>query len=352
MKLKLPFPKKAAVLAQPVATAVTRWDRSVSERPGSQSPAGLRYEVYDEMRRDSMIQTAMTLKTLGVLRASYRLESGGDTTVTHFVQRNLDQMQGSADSILQQAMDAFIYGWSVQELTYREHEGYLWLSSARALDPHYLGVVLDEFGRTTGLRLEIPGETPRDLPLDRYVVFRNRDRYGLAKGQSDLDAAHRHWKSKQELLTKWELHLAKFASPTVLGRFGTSVSLGEQGKLLDALRNITAASALVVPDEVEVTALQAAREASGYQEAVDFHNREIARCILGQTLTTDEGKRVGSLALGKVHLQIFEMQLVALRKALADEVMTEQVIRPLVELNFGPQAPIPRFIFEDSNWIA
>jgi len=352
MKIQLPFKRKSAALAKPIAPAVTQWDRSVSERPGSQSPSGLRYEIYDEMRRDSMIQTAMTLKSLGVLRASYRIAGSGDPTVTQFVQQNLNQMQGSADSILRQAMDAFIYGWSVQELTYRESGGYLWLNAARSIAPHYLGVTLNEFGQTTGLRLEIPGDPPRELPIDRYVIFRNRDRYGLPKGQSDLDAAYRHWKSKQELLTKWEIHLAKFASPTVLGRFGTSVSVGEQGKLLDALRNITAASALVVPDEVEVTALQSPREASGYQEAIDFHNREIARCILGQTLTTDEGKRVGSLALGKVHLQIFEMQLVAIRKALADEVMTEQVIRPLVELNFGPQAPVPKFIFDESSWIS
>lgn len=80
-------------------------------------------------------------------------------------------------------------------------------------------------------------------------------------------------------------------------------------------------------------------------EAVEFHNREMVRSILGQTLTTDEGKRVGSLALGKVHLQVLLLQLEAVRRELADTVMTEQVIRPLVELNFG-KAELPRFEFE------
>ena len=80
-------------------------------------------------------------------------------------------------------------------------------------------------------------------------------------------------------------------------------------------------------------------------EAIEFHNREIARSILGQTLTTDEGRRVGSLALGKVHLQVLILQLEAIRRDLADRVMTEQVIRPLIELNFGPEN-IPRFEFD------
>lgn len=350
MKLSTLFKRKPREATAPVAPVLTQWDRSSAERPGASSNGAIRYETYDDIRRDAMIQTALTLKTLGVLRASYVIESTGDSAVAAFVERALARMHGSAESILRQAMDAFAYGWSVQELTYTEADSYLWLDSARSISPHYLGVTLDAFGRTTGLRLEVPGEPARELPIDRYVIFRNRDTYGRPKGQSDLDAAYRHWKSKQELLRQWEAHLGKFASPTVLGRFGSSLSVAEQGKLLDALRNVASASALVVPSEVEVSALQAPREASGYLEAIDFHNREIARSILGQTLTTDEGRRVGSLALGKVHLQIFEMQLVAIRAALADEVMTEQVIRPLVELNFGQGVPVPKFRFEESGW--
>ena len=40
------------------------------------------------------------------------------------------------------------------------------------------------------------------------------------------------------------------------------------------------------------------------------------------------------------------LQLSALRKILADQVMTEQVIRPLVELNFGADV-VPTFQFDE-----
>ena len=85
---------------------------------------------------------------------------------------------------------------------------------------------------------------------------------------------------------------------------------------------------------------------SGYLEAIDYHNREIARAILGQTLTTDDSRRVGSLALGKVHLQVLIMQLNGLRKDIAERVMNEQIIRPTVDLNFEGGS-YPTFVFDE-----
>jgi phage gp29-like protein len=104
--------------------------------------------------------------------------------------------------------------------------------------------------------------------------------------------------------------------------------------------------AMVYPEEIEIDTLVGQRETvGGFLDAIEFHTREIARTILGQTLTTDEGRRVGSLALGKIHLQVLLLQVQAIRNQLADEVMTEQVIRPLIEFNFGP-GNVPKFVFE------
>jgi len=47
-------------------------------------------------------------------------------------------------------------------------------------------------------------------------------------------------------------------------------------------------------------------------------------------------------------LQVMLLQMASLRKELADSVVTEQVIRPLVELNFGP-GDIPRYRFSETQ---
>lgn len=299
-----------------------------------------------------MIQTALTIKRLAVTSAPWRIvpadSSAEAKTRAAFVEQAFRRMEGSPLSILNAAMDAFVKGWSVQEMVYREEGGRLWLAATRAKDPAHFGLVTDPFGAVTGLTFQLPGEDLQELPRYKFAIFVNRPSYQRPKGRSDLDAAYRHWTAKKALLNAWRAHLERFASPTVLGKFERGIPTEEQTAFLGALQNLHDNTALVYPNEIEVGLLQAG-SASGtsFLDAIEFHNREMARSIVGQTLTTDEGRRVGSLALGKVHLQVLLLQIVAIRRELADLVMTEQVIRPLVEMNFGPGL-VPRFEFEDT----
>ncbi|MBC8064892.1 MAG: DUF935 family protein [Chlorobia bacterium] len=345
--------RKAAT--QELARQLTLFDRRAQEYPGT-PPGPLPYSTYDLMQRDSMVQTVMSVKKQGVLAAKHSIvpasSSASARRNAEFVEESLARMEGSAATILAQAMDAFAKGWSVQEAVYEPVGSLLMLQAVRAKDPSSFGLKVDEFGVVTGLRLEasLAGDqrpSSSALPRAKFVIYANRGGYGRPKGRSDLDAAYPHWQAKTRLLDAWRLHLEKFASPTVLGKVQRGIPAEEQASLLAALEGLARRSAIVYPNEIEIGVLSGGRESNaGFMDAIEFHNREIARSVLGQTLTTDEGRRVGSLALGKVHLQVFLLQLQALRKELADVVMTEQVIRPLVELNFGP-GEIPRFEFEE-----
>jgi phage gp29-like protein len=288
-----------------------------------------------------------------VLAAPWSIVPADDTPAAReravFVERAFARMEGSPQTVLLGAMDAFAKGWSVQELVWSYGEGRIWLAAVRPKDPAVFGVEMDAFGRLKGLRLELPGEPARALPREKFVVYANRGAYGLPKGKSDLDAAYRHWQAKSALLEAWQVHLERFAMPTVLGKFDRSIPTEEQSDLLRHLQDLHKLTALTFPNEIDVDTLGGSKEPStGFMEAIDFHNREISRAVLGQTLTTDEGRRVGSLAMGKVHLQVLLLQLQAIRRELADAVMTEGVIRPLVELNFGPGL-VPRFEFAETG---
>lgn len=308
-------------------------------------PGRLNYAVYDEMERDSMVQTALTIKRLGVMSAPFRLE-GEDPERVAFAEAALAQMEGSAGTILTQAMDAFAKGWSIQEIVWEARDGRWWPKAVAAKDPSLFGTELDATGRITGLTLQLPGEAATPLPRERFILYANRPSYGRRRGRSDLDAAWRHWVIKNQLISAWKEHMERFGMPTVIGKYKRGTSNAEASSLLNQLVNLQRNSAMVMPDDSDVVTIGGERDAStGFQEAIEFHNREIARSILGQTLTTDEGRRVGSLALGKVHLQVLVAQLDALRADLADRVMTEQFLRPLIEANFGP-GPAVRFAFD------
>ena len=349
-KLITNISKKIAV--REVTPQLTVFERRAMQWP-SAGTSGLNYAAIDLMEQDAMIRTTLNIKRLGVLTAPWKLEPSDESPTAkqrlNFVNQAFARMEGTPESILDQAMDAFAKGWSVQECIYLEEGGSVWLRAVHPKDPSRFGLDLDEFGNIQALRLFVPGEDPMDLPRSKYVIYRNRYRYGRPKGTSDLESAYVHWQAKQKLLAAWAAHLDKFASPTMLGSFQPGLSSADQDALLGALNNLATNRAIVYPSEIKIDSIGGKEEAStGFLEALDFHNREIARAVLGQTLTTDEGRRVGSLALGKVHLQILLLQLQALRREIADLVMNEQIIRPLVELNFGPGF-VPKFKFEEKT---
>ena len=333
--------------AKPVAPSLTTFERRALEVPGSGSL--LSPSSIAEMENDAMIQTALTIKKLAVLAAEFRVVPIDGSPVARrnalFVESCFASMQGDPRTILSDAMDAFARGWSVLELEYAPSGSQLVLSRVSAKDPQFFGLEVDAFGHIEGLTMRLPGEAEVRLPRSRFALFMNRRSYAHPKGRSDLEPAWRHYQAKKTLQVAWRAHLERFASPTVLGRYARGLPLDEQTSVLQALQGLHENAAIVFPNEIEVNTLHG-RESdnNAFQEAIEFHNREIARSVLGQTLTTDEGRRVGSLALGKVHLQVLLLQIDALRRELADTVMTEQIIRPLVELNFGPGA-VPRFEF-------
>jgi len=330
------------------APQLTLLQRRTFETPGANTGA-LPTSTIDAMQTDAMIHTALTLKKLGVVSADYRIvptqESSESERRAAFVVRAFEQMNGSPRSVLYAALDAFAKGWSLQELVFRPQGGEILLESIKPKNPALFGLKMDPYGTVHSLELHLPGEVPISLPREKFAIYVHRKSYSHPTGESDLIPAYAHWTAKQSLAKAWKFHLERFASPTVLGRFQRGLPESEHAGLKLALSQLQSATSITFPQEVEISTLGGDRESSsGFMEAIEFHNREIARTILGQTLTTDEGRRVGSLALGRVHLQVLLLQLQALRQELADSLMTEQIIRPLVEMNFGP-GPVPRFEF-------
>ena len=73
---------------------------------------------------------------------------------------------------------------------------------------------------------------------------------------------------------------------------------------------------------------------------------DIVRLILGETLTSFGGENgKGSQALGNVHGDTLDTKSVGLCKG-AQSVINQQLVRPLVLWNYGPNAPMPRWQYD------
>jgi phage gp29-like protein len=345
MKFFERFFKKSARESAPV---LSTWERQALREPGT-TTGELSAEMARQMQRDAMIDTALLVKRLGVMAAPWRIEmaEGVPQAVQKYWNRALPELEGGIAAVARQALDAYTEGWSVQELVLREEGGHWWPRAVRPKDPLRFGLQVDAFGRIEGLEFRDPEGQSRSLPLEKFLVYRYRMDADHPKGRSDLVSAQPHYQAKQDLLKQWNQHLRRFASPTVLARYAPGMSAEDGEALFRSLVKLDQSRAILYPEGFNVETVGGSTTgAGGYLEAIDFHNREIARSILGQTLTTDEGRRVGSLALGKVHLQVLLLQLNALRRELA-EVITQQFLRRFTEWNFGP-GPYPTMIFEDT----
>ncbi|MCS7300153.1 MAG: DUF935 domain-containing protein [Fimbriimonadales bacterium] len=314
------------------------------------------YAIYDRMLTDAHVKACFNLKRWGVLSVGWRLEPADETPaaqrVCEFVRYNLQTMQGGVFSLLWRALDALAKGVAILEkiYAYRTEPPYagMWtLQGFKAKNPALFRFEVDAYRNLRSLVLYAPSGERLNLPREKFVVYAYNPRYESPAGESDLRAAYRAWRSKERVLQLWDLFLAKYASPTLIGVYRRGLPPAQQEELLRALDKVQQETAIIVPEEVKVDALEFKQGgAESFAQAVAHHNAEIAKSLLGETLTTDEGQRVGSLALGQVHLRVLQTQLRALRADLAERVMQDQVIRPLVQLNFG-DAPLPRFVWNE-----
>jgi len=308
------------------------------------------FAVYDEMQNDAQVRSCLNTKKFAVLAKGWSIQPASDSPedvrIARFIEFCLNDMKGSVPDMLFKVLDALAKGFSVCEINYKQIEGgpfdgMVGLASVKSKDPADFGFDMDEFLNVRNLtHLQ-----KTDLPAEKFIVFTHMPAYELPHGQSDLRAAYKHWWSKEVILKFWNLYMEKFGMPTAKGTYKRGVPKDQQDDLLRVLDKIQQETALVVPEDVTVELLEAQRRGdAGYLPAIEFHNKQIAKAILGQTLTSDEGSRVGSLALAKVHMDVLRFYLEKLKRDLEETVMQEQLIRRLVETNFNGQPSVPRFV--------
>lgn len=315
------------------------------------------FTLYDQILHDAHVRACLNLKRLGILSVGWRLEPADESPEAQrahqFVEYNLQTMRGGVFSLLWRTLDALAKGYAVLEMLFSRqqsppYEGYYLLTGFKAKDPALFSFEVDAYRNIRALILHSPNGETLALPREKFILYAYNARYESPFGESDLKAVYPHWRAKQRILQMWELFLAKYASPTLIGTFKRTLPPAQQDALLNALDRVQQETAIVVPEEVKVEALDYKQGgADSYAQAITYHNAEIAKAILGETLTTDEGQRVGSLALGQIHFKVLQTQLRALRADLAERVMQDQVIRSLLQLNM-PNAPAPRFVWDES----
>jgi phage gp29-like protein len=185
-----------------------------------------------------------------------------------------------------------------------------------------------------------------ELPEDKFFIFSFRPKHNNRWGDpTDRKAFWPSW-IKRSSIKQW-LRYQEKGSGVVIARYNDGAGEKEMQDASAAAGAVQEESAVAIPKKFILEVQEMVRNiGSSHKELVDdFCNAEISRIYLGQTLTSRGSDGGGSRALGEVHERKEDKIGETDAKALM-AVVNEQIIRPMVFWNYGPDALAPMWAIE------
>lgn len=259
-------------------------------------------ELYEEVLRDAQVFSCLQQRRLAVVAREWEVIAGAEDKASQMAADFMREMLARIgfDRVTSLMHYGVFYGYAMAELLYAPDGQYWTIDAIKVRKARRF-----RFGIDGAPRL-LSKENMRDgvaLPERKFWSFatgadNDDEPYGLGLGHQC------YWPVwfKRNGMKFWAVFLDRFGSPVPLGRYGASASEADQKKLLETLAAVQTDSGIIIPEGMSIEFLEAAR--GGTVDYATFHDRQesaIAKVILSQTMTTDDGS---SLAQGKVHADV------------------------------------------------
>lgn len=263
----------------------------------------------------------------------------------------LEQMEGSPIDAFNGIMSAMYHGFSMTEKVFKqiETEGKTWWGIERLRLKPYNTFYFhsDPFGNLRKVTQKWEGyEQPINMEKFIHHVY-NKD-VDEHYGQSELREAYRAWFSKEMVIRFWNIFLERHANGFLFFRpkEGSELRAGttQYNDLVNLITNLSAKTAALLPSNIEVDFHSPANNVA-FPEAVAEHNSSMAKALLVPNLlgVSEQGK-TGAYSQSQTQLEAFLWTLEQDARRL-EEVLNEQLFKPLAKINFGEEGPYPCFRF-------
>lgn len=263
--------------------------------------------LYDDLLRDPHVYAVMNKRANGVVHREWRVEPASerraDRKAADMVRDQLDAMlfDRTCHALL---LGAILKGFSIAECMWARDGREVRLAELRPRNQRRF--VFDTKGRP---RLLVP-EAPLsglELPPRKFAVqthdASDEQPYGLGLG------TRLFWPVwfKRQGITFWLQYVDKFAMPTVMGKHARGADEAEKAALLDVVQAVAHDTGIALPDDMELTLLEAARSGTidSYEKLARYMDEQTSECTLGETLSTNIGT-VGSKAATAEHNDVRE----------------------------------------------
>lgn len=321
---------------------------------GDYNPDGLvakkGLDIYKKMREDEQVKACLTLKKYARLSTGWEIKPGDEddklsVELADFVRLNTKRIKGTFYDTLLGILTALDYGFSISEkvMEYIEtgdFKGKIGIKAIKSREPFGYGFKTDPHGNLEGITFSSAGlglgAANDPYPPEKFVVFSYNKEFSNWFGKSDLREAYRSWFSKNIIIKFYNIFLERFGSPTVYATYPSSPGKAVLDAVDDVLKNLQAKSSFRIPENIKVDLLEATRKGNaGYESAIELHNTMISRAILVPELLGFSGRKSGSQSLGQTQFDIFVWILEKLGKDIEETIVEEQIVRPLIDLNYS-----------------
>ena len=241
-------------------------------------------------------------------------------------------------------LDTIGKGYSMTEILWDTSEGQWMPQRLEYRDPRWF-----RFDRTdlkTPLMLSDTGqEVP--LPAFKFIFAQIRAKSGITLRSGLARVAAWGWMFKAYTQRDWAIFTQTYGQPLRVGKFGPGASEQDKNTLFRAVSNIAGDCAAIVPESMTIDFIETSNVGASsdlYEKRANWLDQQISKAVLGQTATTDAV--TGGLGSGKEHREVQKSIQTADARALA-AILNRDLIRPWMQLNFGPLKVYPRLKIEE-----
>jgi phage gp29-like protein len=309
--------------------------------------------IYEQVLSDPQVKACFEQRRNAVTSCEWTVEAASDRRVDKKAADWIEQQikRVGFDNLTDKMLYSVFYGYAVAEIIYDIQGGLLGWSAIKVRNRRRFRFKADGELRMLTVANALEGE-PCPVPYFWHIATgadHDDEPYGIGLG---------HWcywptLFKRNGIAFWLTFLEKFASPTAKGTYPVNATADEKSRLLAALAAIRTDSAIAFPEGMTADLIEASRSGTAdYKVLHDTMDATIAKAILGQTMTTENGS---SKSQAEVHMDV-RQDIVKADADLVCESLNLGPVRWLTMFNF-PGAEPPRVFRtvqepEDANTLA
>ena len=247
---------------------------------------------YAKLLRDDQVHSLLEQRQDALIAAEWEVVPGGedsrDREAADFLRGQL--MALNWDAITRRMHKGVLYGYSVAECIWGMDGNKITLDAVKIRKPWRFG-----FGKDGELKLRVNAQTFLMPERKFWIAVWGADDDDSPYGQG---LGHALWWPvylKRNGAKFWAAYLDKFGSPSVKSKYPAGATEKEKATALEAAKAFRNESAVAVPEGFDVELIEAAKNSGGsYEEFLKYWDGAIAKIILSQTGTTQQGQYSGT----------------------------------------------------------